>query len=202
MASPPPPGALVGAGAEAPRDPVAGFDELWTAYAFKQDRQKAKAAYQKLKPDGTLSAQMVEAASGWASAYEDNGTEPKWRMRLHNWISGENWLADPPLAYKAPKVAAIANKRGSKAKAKQPTAADRRKPGSRTAPRKVRAKQPVNAMQKWLGQQVASGVLKVSGIANVFNIEERDVQSILDGRATLSAAKWKRLEGLVSRLAR
>ena len=128
-ASPPPLCApVVGAGAGTPRDPVAeSFKELWAAYAFKQDRKKAKDAYKNLNPDATLHAQMVAAAGRWASSYKDNETDPRWYVRLHNWIGDENWDADPPLPYEPPQAAAIASKRGSKAKAKPP-AADTRKP--------------------------------------------------------------------------
>ena len=153
--------------------------------AFKQDLPKAKAAYQKLNPDATLNAQMVAAASGWASL-RDNGTEPQWRMRLHNWISGENWSADPPLAYESPRQ--LRSPPGAKQSegqaSKPPTTAS---PNSRTAPRKVRAKpnckpytdvRPVkpgkalNWSQRLLGQEVASGALTISGIAQLLRIQQ------------------------------
>ena len=85
-------------------------------------------------------AARLDGGSGraWASTYNDNETEAQWRTRLHTWIGEEGWLADPTL-HGPPKAAAIANKRGGKAKAKSP-AADTRKPDTRRAPPKVRAK--------------------------------------------------------------
>ena len=89
--------------------------------------------------------QMVAAASAWASAYTDNGTDPRWRKKLHTWISGENWDADPPLPYESPKAAAIANKRAGKAKAKAPAASRHAYPGSRS---KAKAKPPAAGSRK------------------------------------------------------
>ena len=143
-AAPPPLALLRAQRAGTPRDPAAGVKELWAAYPLKHERPKAKAEYQKLNPDGTLHAEMVRAASAWASAYEDNGTYLRWRKKLHTWISGENWDADPPLPYELPKAAAIATKRAGKTKAKAP-AADTQKPYTRRAHPEAKAEHPAGA---------------------------------------------------------
>jgi hypothetical protein len=102
-----------------PRDPTVGFEELWDAYDLKQDRRKAKAAYKALNPDAALQAQMVAKAILFAADYKG---DPYYRQHLHNWIADENWLADPPRPYQAPKAAAVEKKRGGKPKAESPVA--------------------------------------------------------------------------------
>ena len=225
----------MGAGAVPPRDPLAGFEELWAAYAFKQDRKKAKDAYQKLNPDATLHSAMVAEAARWASIYDAAETEPQWRTRLHTWISEEGWLADPKL--KREKDATSVTHRGrkgeskkeaSKKAAKTPTAGTRKpttangkpkaKPptagrcepttavSKKASPRKAsgsadaRATKPAfgSADHEWLRGRVRSGALNVTGIAQLFSVSEQKIQSVLDGRATFTDAKWNELKASVS----
>jgi hypothetical protein len=98
-----------------------GFDELWEAYRFKHDRAKAKAAYGKLSPDANLHAKLIAEAARWHAHYEGNNTEPRWRVRLHNWIGGEKYLEDVPQVYSDAKSAAISKTRGSAKPAKAST---------------------------------------------------------------------------------
>jgi hypothetical protein len=99
-----------------------GFDELWATYRFKHDRAKAKVAYAKLDPSPELHAELCAAAEAWADHYETNGIEPRWRVRLHNWLTGEKYLEDTPQVYADAKSAAISKTRGSaKAKPTKPT---------------------------------------------------------------------------------
>jgi hypothetical protein len=204
------PNAPVGAGGAlgaAPRDP--GFEELWDAYAFKQERRKAKAAYQKLNPDAALHVQMLAAARAWAANYAKNNTEEQWRMMLHNWIGDENWLANPPRPYRDPKAV----KAPAAAKAPSPVAA--KKPGkarpaavkARAAPsvqlqaaaanaarmsreqedelRKAKAAARAEATAvalKWLDQRIADDKLGVPDIAKLLGIFESTVESVVSGR--------------------
>src|SRR5581483_471362 len=65
-APPPPLGGPDEPRAAPARDP---FDELWNVYGRKHERNKAKAEYQKLDPDATLHAKIVQAAAEWRAAY-------------------------------------------------------------------------------------------------------------------------------------
>ena len=121
---------------------------------------------------------MVAAAGAWLSSYDANGTEPEYRKRLHNWIDGEQWLADPPLPYVDRKAAAIANKPGGKAKAK---------PADGVRPVKPKA---TTSAPEWLSQQIANGALSVSSVAGLLCVSEQHVPSILDGSATVEAYEW------------
>lgn len=118
-ASPPHAAGLAPSSGEAPQEERArdtqagGFDELWATYRFKHDRAKAKIAYAKLSPSPELHAELCTAAAAWADHYETNGTEPRWRVRLHNWLGGEKYLEDVPQVYADAKSAAISKTRGS-----------------------------------------------------------------------------------------
>ncbi|MET4804606.1 hypothetical protein [Bradyrhizobium sp. LB11.1] len=142
-ATPPPPGDGLaatpagetppGARATVPNSQAGGFDELWAAYGFKHDRAKAKAAYGKLDPSPELHAELCAGAAAWADHYETNNTEPRWRVRLHNWIGGEKYLEDVPQVYTDAKSAAISKVRGSARPVSQKSA-ERAKPRPPAAP--------------------------------------------------------------------
>ena len=247
---------------------------------------------------------MVAAASAWAAAYNNNETEPRWRKKLHTWISDVGWLTDPPLPYVDRKAAAIANKRAGKAKGKGATAPAAKGKVTTTRAAKAKAKAPAakaatppwtnvnewidrycahdsederlgvlcdwvraaggrvdssalhipstlatspvlkeikalarelgvairtpvaaggkikspaaggrkataaslsadvratkpafgSASHEWLRGRVKSGALSVTGIAQLFSVSEQKIQSVLDGRATFTDAKWSELK--------
>ncbi len=107
-APPPPLGGPDEPPAAPARDP---FDELWNAYGRKQERNKAKAEYQKLDPDATLHAKIVQAAVEWRAAYEAQGRPKKYWKYLHTWLAGECWLEDLPEPYENPKLANTTKRR-------------------------------------------------------------------------------------------
>ncbi|GAB1717535.1 MAG: hypothetical protein NTAFB05_25770 [Nitrobacter sp.] len=107
-ATPPHVAGLAPASGEAPQ----GFEEFWTAYAHKQQRAKAKAAWAKLDPSPELVSTIITEAGRWAAHYAEHAVEPRWRVLPHNWLAGENWLQDLPIVHKDAKSAAIANVRG------------------------------------------------------------------------------------------
>jgi len=130
-ATPPPPAAGLSA-ASAGQAPQGSFEDFWSAYAHKQQRAKAKAAWAKLDPDAELSATITTEAGRWAAHYAEHEVEPRWRVLPHNWLAGENWLQDLPIVHKDSKSAAIANVRG---KAKPASRATPAKPATRTTAR-------------------------------------------------------------------
>jgi hypothetical protein len=81
------------------------FDELWNAYGRKQERNKAKAMYQKLNPDAAMHAKLVRAAEDWTAAYEAHGRPKKYWKHLHTWLAGECWLEDLPEPFENAKLA-------------------------------------------------------------------------------------------------
>jgi hypothetical protein len=89
--------------------------ELWKAFNLKltNTKQKAKAAYEKLSPDGDLHAAMVEGAVRLHAHYEENNIERRYRIQCHNWINARGWEDDLPIVYADAKSAAIAKTRGS-----------------------------------------------------------------------------------------
>lgn len=89
-----------------------GFEEFWNAYAHKQQRAKAKAAWAKLDPSPELASAIIAEAIRWAAHYAEHAIEPRWRVMPHNWLVGENWLQDLPIVHKDAKSAAIVNVRG------------------------------------------------------------------------------------------
>jgi hypothetical protein len=90
-APPPPLGGPDEPPAAPARDP---FDELWNVYGRKHERNKAKAEYQKLDPDATLHAKIVQAAAEWRAAYEAQERPKKYWKCLHTWLAGECWLEE------------------------------------------------------------------------------------------------------------
>jgi hypothetical protein len=96
----------------------APFMELWKAFNLKltNTKQKAKAAYEKLSPDGDLHATMVEAAARLHAHYEQHNTERRYRIQCHSWINARGWEDDLPIVYTDAKSAAIA--RGAARKGK------------------------------------------------------------------------------------
>ncbi|AHY50705.1 hypothetical protein [Bradyrhizobium japonicum] len=108
-----PPASAGPVGAVPPESPPGGFEEFWNAYAHKQQRAKAKAAWAKLDPSAELASTIITEAGRWATHYAEHAVEPRWRVLPHNWLAGENWLQDLPIIHTDPKSAGIANVRGS-----------------------------------------------------------------------------------------
>lgn len=127
-ASPPPVGGPEATTAGTARDPEkAGdrFEELWTVYPRKEQRQKAKVAYKALRPSAVLHATLVERATAWSAHYDATATDKKWWKHLHTWLEGECWLEDLPVPYENAKEAAIARKRENGPRAGKPQPAEK-----------------------------------------------------------------------------
>jgi hypothetical protein len=99
------------------RDP---FDRYWQAYPRKYQKPKARAAWEKLNPNGDLAERIIEAAGRWAEHYAKNSVDKKWIPAPANWLSGERYDEDLPDVYADPKEAASA-KAKDKPAATQPT---------------------------------------------------------------------------------
>lgn len=83
---------------------VEGFERLWLAYGVRKARAKAKAEFEKLKPDAALLEDLVKAASAWAAS----GYCGKFgRMHLSTWLKDEHYLEDAPKpqSYQKPLIA-------------------------------------------------------------------------------------------------
>jgi hypothetical protein len=113
-AAPPPVGGPEATAAGMARDPEKAadpFEELWTVYPRKHQRQKARAAYKTLSPSPALHADLVAKATALAAHYDTTATEKKWWKHMHTWLAEERYLEDLPEPYENPKEAAIARKR-------------------------------------------------------------------------------------------
>ncbi|WP_224702008.1 hypothetical protein [Devosia aquimaris] len=77
------------------------FEKLWKAYGHRQRKADARTSFEKLAPTPERVIQMIEAATAWRLAWEEQNKPDAPRFSLKKWIEREEYECEPPTAYKA-----------------------------------------------------------------------------------------------------
>lgn len=80
---------------EPPNSPPDRFDEFWTAYPRKDNKQAARKAWAKaVKRHGP--EELITEAHRWAGLWKAAGTAKQYIPHGSTWLNGERWTDEPP----------------------------------------------------------------------------------------------------------
>jgi hypothetical protein len=78
--------------------PLAGFAEFYAAFPKRRDKDKARAAWNKLNPDPELRATIMAAVDAWSLADDWTKENGKYVPYPATWLNGRRWNDELPNA--------------------------------------------------------------------------------------------------------
>lgn len=79
-----------------PPIPPKGFDEFWSVYPKKVDKQHALKAYEKILPDDALLARMISSVKVWKNSEQWTKDNGQFIPNPATWLNGHRWEDETP----------------------------------------------------------------------------------------------------------
>ena len=79
-----------------PPIPPKGFDEFWSVYPKKVDKQHALKAYEKILPDDALIARMISSVKVWKNSEQWTKDNGQFIPNPATWLNGHRWEDEQP----------------------------------------------------------------------------------------------------------
>lgn len=87
-----------------PGRPTDRFEEFWSHYPRKVDKQSAIKAWRKAVKRHSAD-HLISEIQRWAGLWQDAGTEKTFIMHAATWLNNERWTDEPPM----PRLRAVSN---------------------------------------------------------------------------------------------